>query len=661
MSKPENLDVLLVYMPFGQIIMPSLGLALLKASLLKNGFTSTIKYFNLKFSTLTGKDEYMGISSGKPVELFGDWLFAQTLFDNLPPDEDYIKEILRNNVGKYLSKVQGNYSLKQSLDMVQEIKIKAENFIESCLEEIIAINPKIVGFSTTFQQNIPSLSLAKRIKEKLPETTIIFGGANCEGLMGLELINQFPFVDIVVSGEGDRVLPELTARILKNESCADIQGVICRENFKNSNILLYAQMVTDMDSLPYPDYDDYFAQFDLYGIPVPQNPLLLFESSRGCWWGEKKHCTFCGLNGSTMKHRSKSAERLLNEIKFLMDKYKTKKFTATDNILDLAYFKDFIPSLIREKSEANIFYEVKANLSKEQLKMLKEANINPIQPGIESFSTHVLDLMKKGVRGIQNVQLLKWCKEYDVEVFWNILWGFPGETSKDYFETAEIVSRISHLAPPLSSSRVNVHRFSPYFNNPEEYGITNMQPESGYKYIYPFNNEVIYNLAYQFTYDYPQDEDFRLGIDASGKALMNWFAHNRESDLFFIDQEDALVVFDLRPIATETYYILYNKERFIYLLCDKVQPFAKIKQEYEKYFQVEAVDAEINLILDSLIAKNLLLKEGNSYLSLAVPMGTYSPKQEILKKLVMTLKNQPGNDQQVRITENNELLIELNV
>ena len=44
-----------------------------------------------------------------------------------------------------------------------------------------------------------------------------------------------------------------------------------------------------------------------------------------------------------------------------------------------------------------------------------------IQPGIESLSDHVLKLMRKGTTALQNIQLLKWCREYGVQPEWNLL------------------------------------------------------------------------------------------------------------------------------------------------------------------------------------------------------------------------------------------------
>jgi magnesium-protoporphyrin IX monomethyl ester (oxidative) cyclase len=63
----------------------------------------------------------------------------------------------------------------------------------------------------------------------------------------------------------------------------------------------------DLDGLPYPTFDDYFAQLRTTSFAKRVLPALVMETSRGCWWGAKHHCTFCGLNAEGMAFRSKSA------------------------------------------------------------------------------------------------------------------------------------------------------------------------------------------------------------------------------------------------------------------------------------------------------------------------------------------------------------------
>src|SRR4029079_11456522 len=128
----------------------------------------------------------------------------------------------------------------------------------------------------------------------------------------------------------------------------DIRGVNTGENSgfgDGAARFTTAPMVQDLDALPYPDCDDFFEQLaktDL-GVPVEQlKPRLMFETSRGCWWGEKSHCTFCGLNGATMSFRAKSEARALAELSYLHERFPECGVSVTDNILDMKYFRRFV-------------------------------------------------------------------------------------------------------------------------------------------------------------------------------------------------------------------------------------------------------------------------------------------------------------------------------
>ena len=102
-----------------------------------------------------------------------------------------------------------------------------------------------------------------------------------------------------------------------------------------------------------------------------------------------------------MAYRSKSAARAFAELTQLHQKYPQYPISMVDNILDMHYFKAFLPEIRAQQLELDLFYEVKANLKKKQVRLLYEAGVRRIQPGIESFSDEVLALMDKGVTGLQ--------------------------------------------------------------------------------------------------------------------------------------------------------------------------------------------------------------------------------------------------------------------
>src|SRR5262249_25530900 len=208
----------------------------------------------------------------------------------------------------------------------------------------------------------------------------------------------------------------------------------------------------------------------------------------------RMHCTFCGLNGSTMAYRSKSAGRALGELEHLSRKHPGCDVQVTDNILDLGYFKEFLPALAERRLGLDLFYETKSNLRKDQIRLLRRAGISRLQPGIESLSDAVLKLMRKGVSGLQNIQLLKWCRELGVLPHWTGLWGFPGEPPEEYPRLAGVVPLLTHLPAPVSFGPIRLDRFSPNFFDAERLGFADVKPLGPYRHIYPVSDEALANL-----------------------------------------------------------------------------------------------------------------------------------------------------------------------
>ena len=103
--------------------------------------------------------------------------------------------------------------------------------------------------------------------------------------------------------------------------------------------------IHDMDALPDPDFSDFFEAVKASPLAARLSPAMLIETARGCWWGAKNHCTFCGLNGDTMAFRAKSAERVLQEIERQVARHGIRHFQAVDNIISHDYFRSLLPIL----------------------------------------------------------------------------------------------------------------------------------------------------------------------------------------------------------------------------------------------------------------------------------------------------------------------------
>ena len=448
------------------------------------------------------------------VNLAGEWIFSRglarprhTRTATATPDD------VMGPRSAWGARHRGSRKWRDTRDRIVRARDLVPPFLDWCVEQVAAASPRIVGLTSSFQQHAASLALARRLKDALPHLHIVMGGANCEGVMGAETVRQFPFVDAAVSGEADTIIVEVVTRLLEGRSIDEVPGVRTRASIArefDAGRFATAPMVRDMDALPYPDYRDYVRQFMASGLSRHWRPSMLFESSRGCWWGEKAHCTFCGLNGSTMTYRSKRSDRVLAELRHLATTYPRSDVQVVDNILEMGYFGDLLPELARSGLKMELFYETKANLKKDHVRLLRDARVTQIQPGIESFSDPVLALMRKGVSWLQNVQLLKWCKQFGVRPYWNFLWGFPGEPAAEYGRMASLVPWLTHLPAPVGGAAIRLDRFSPNFDQAERLGFTRVRPVDAYAHIFAgLSNDAIGNLAYYFGFDYADGRDIQ--------------------------------------------------------------------------------------------------------------------------------------------------------
>ena len=609
---PESADVLLLTMPFVGLDRPALGLSLLQAQLRRKGMECKIRYLTFPFASFIGAQTYTWIADDLPYTAFvGEWLFTPFLYEERPDvDREYVDDILT-----------GQWQLKTGdVDRLFGLRSYCKLFLDHCMQSIPWSDYSIVGFTSTFSQNIASLALALRIKTAHPNKIIVFGGANWEGEMGQELHRQFGFVDYVCSGEADHSFPALASG-LGNGTCepATIPGIVYRSNGK-SVATGPAPLVRDMDDLPTPDYADFFQDLDESAVSSEIVPNLLIETSRGCWWGAKSHCTFCGLNGGAMSFRSKSPERVIEEIRHSIKRYGLSQFEVVDNILDMSYFKTVLPQLVEAQLDVALFYEIKSNLSRDQVRQLSEANVWVVQPGIESLSNHVLKLMRKGVSALQNIQLLKWCHEYGIQAEWNLLYGFPGELPADYEAMLPVLDAISFLRPPTGYGPVRLDRFSPYHGDPAGWGMTSVRPMAPYRFLFPFDEESLSKIAYYFDYDYADEMNPNEYITPVIDRILAWRDDRHPGLLEWATRANGDVVLDDSRSAWPRRRLLLRGWRAdVYLSCDHVLSLTTLLKIGKAG---GAVAEDVRAFLRVLRKIGVILEDDGRYLALAVRGGT---------------------------------------
>ena len=598
------LRTLLLNMPFVSLGRPAIGISILKARLAEEGISCSVKYGNLLFAERVGTEAYALINDRLASWMFtGEWLFSEQVFPGV-------------DRSPYISSLRENLSDRE-FDIVMDLRTKVGPFLEACFEQFDLASYDIIGFTSTFEQNLASLALARLIKNRYPEKTMVLGGGNCEGIMGLELHKQFPWIDYVCSGESENSFPALVKAMSAGTTIAGLPGLVYREK-SESKLAAPADRVHDMDGQPDPDYDDYFAALQNLRIGPQVSPALLIESARGCWWGAKSHCTFCGLNGSTLTFRAKGAARVYAELRRQKERYRVTHFIGVDNIMSHEYFRDLLPMLKEDNPGITLFYEIKSNLKPAQVELLRDAGVTGIQPGIESLNSHVLQLMRKGVTGIQNVQLLRLCREYGLDLAWNLLYGFPGETPQDYIETGKVIEAVYHLKAPGAVARIRLDRFSPNYDSAESFGLVSVRPFDIYGHIYPLSDESIANIAYFFSCDYLDGRNPAEYVQPMLEQMRLW-QENQTGDLVKrYENDDQLTLLDTRPGRKPMHYPLTGLQREIYDFCDQIRSRSSIDAFAAKWAGKEV---PLDEFLEQLVSFQLVLQEGNQYLSLAVDTG----------------------------------------
>jgi ribosomal peptide maturation radical SAM protein 1 len=605
MGRPiTQADVVFVALPFADFQRPVIGASLLQAGLHKLGFRSRIEYFNIAFAEVIGTEVYELLASGlSPTCLAGEWFFADLVFgDKIPDTADYLTKILSRHLPAATAQ-----------SAILEARKARSLFIDSCVARLIELQPRIVGFPTSFHQTCACLAVAQRLKATPNPPIVVFGGANCEGEMGLQLIRSFPWIDYIAIAEADLSFPRLIANILNHNDLSPVPGILSRHDETSD-----PERVTEMDALPLPDYSDFFDRVRHSTLGDALHPVALIETSRGCWWGAKHHCTFCGLNGAAMSFRSKSVQRCFQEFTSVSEMYQTKRIDCVDNILDPRYIRSLFPLLADSNLDLKLFYEVKANLTYDQLELMRAGGVCGIQPGIENFSDQVLRLMNKGCTGFQNIQLLRWCRELGIEVVWNILAGFPSESPAEYERQAELVPLLTHLMPPTGCSPIRLDRFSPFHMNPSNFGFERVRPAAAYYYVFPLERRELTRLAYFFEFDYADGRDPNSYLNHLNEEISKWWnAQSDNSDKPRLDARPhagGLLIEDTRPIAMKHRNVLSGVPAQLYLACDTARNIATLARPFSQ----EMDEYEVRTILDSFVAAKTMIKIDDHYLSLAV-------------------------------------------
>jgi len=225
--------------------------------------------------------------------------------------------------------------------------------------------------------------------------------------------------------------------------------------------------------------------------------------------------------------------------------------------------------------------------------------------------------MRKGVRAVQNVNVLRWSLYYGIDVSWNLIWGFPGETERDYAVQAAVIPHLLHLQPPSSADRIWLERFSPLFTGNGTREIHDRTPERSYSYIYPENID-LGRVAYFF--DYHVDDglpdtayaDVRRAVSAWSSAWLE----DQPPTLTYWSAPHFVQIRDQRQPGNRGTYTFEDTLADLYLACtDRPTTAAAVRRKLDLRLPVE----EVHEIFAEFQQRGLMFVDGRLALALALP------------------------------------------
>ena len=315
----------------------------------------------------------------------------------------------------------------------------------------------IVGFGCMSDSLPFVIGGIEAFKKRRPGATVILGGPGPTGV-AREIMRSFPFIDIIVDGEGEETMREVVD-CLAGGSAGDlrhVRGIYFREGEEVVETAPRGR-ITDLDSLPVPAYDK---------IPMDQYPLVNVVFSRGCPY----RCTFCDV-APMWKRRNyrRSVEGVVEEIRYLKERFGKTEFEFTDETFVL--HSDIIGEFCRKLGAGGIDVTWactgRINLITDELLAEMCANgCRGIFYGIESGSDGVLERIRKNFTAAQAVEIVHETLKR-THVVASFVWGFPFETVEDILKTLLLMVYLSHLGVDTRLNRLVPFALTPLY---EEYG-----------------------------------------------------------------------------------------------------------------------------------------------------------------------------------------------
>jgi len=288
------------------------------------------------------------------------------------------------------------------------LEVVAPLQLQAIVEELLALNPAIVGFGVYIWNVVQTAAVVRRLKERRPDVKVVLGGPEVSHEVDEQAI--VALADHVITGWGDVSFPKLCRALLQGPP--PLMKVIAGE-----------QPPLDEIALPYAEYSD----DDL------AHRLLYVEASRGCPF----KCEFC-LSSLDKTAWAFDLDAFLDQMDALHRRGarhfkfvdRTFNLKVETSVRILQFFLD------RMSEDLFVHFEVVPDHLPERLKEM----ILPFPPGvlqfevgIQSFNTEVQQRISRRQDNTKTEANLRWLvQDSPAHLHADLIFGLPGETWESF-------------------------------------------------------------------------------------------------------------------------------------------------------------------------------------------------------------------------------------
>ena len=327
--------------------------------------------------------------------------------------------------------------------------------IEGVVDWVIKENPDILGISTIFSSSLTAPKIAKEVKEKKPDITIVLGNHHATN-NATRILRKYPYVDLIVRGEGEETCLEIVNCLKEKRSFKNVLGI----TFRNEDKIVSnpdRTLLKDIDSLPFPDRDLLEGEYhnNTVGIVVAPKKFTGILSSRGCVF----KCRFCSCTSIARNFwRPRSIENILEELHLLASKgYKQLMFVDDNFTLNQKRVIELCQRIRKEKIDMEWISEGRVDQgSYNMFREMVKAGCKMMYFGVESANQKVLDYYNKGITPEQSIRTIGLARKAGVDIIvGSFIIGAPNETKEDVKKTLDFTKRLDIDIPQINLLEAN--------------------------------------------------------------------------------------------------------------------------------------------------------------------------------------------------------------